>query len=354
MWLQGLSSLAPPHPEARLVSLKMLYALLTAPLVLGFVCPPVEDGAPLKQLNEVCGGTCEALGKCADGLTCEKPQQSPFSFAVLVNKNEGTCQKPHLLGEDSATWAPQATKSHLLGEDSATWAPQAKPHLLGEDSATWAPQATKPHLLGEDSATWAPEERRQLVGGATELTAAELKSEEVQGAAKFCFDRVTSMMNSLTPPTLTRLVRATKQVVRGIKYSLTFELSDGSRHTAVVVDAAWLKPRYELLELDGVDMVASSGRRLAGALVGGVADVAVEAPEVLEAAKFGFGRVASMMNSLTPPTLSRVAKASKQVVAGIKYDLELELSDGSHHRVVVVDAPWQTPRFSLVTHEVLA
>ena len=299
----------------------MLYALLTAPLVLGFVCPPVEDGAPLKQLNEVCGGTCEALGKCADGLTCEKPQQSPFSFAVLVNKNEGTCQKPH---------------------------------LLGEDSATWAPQATKPHLLGEDSATWAPEERRQLVGGATELTAAELKSEEVQGAAKFCFDRVTSMMNSLTPPTLTRLVRATKQVVRGIKYSLTFELSDGSRHTAVVVDAAWLKPRYELLELDGVDMVASSGRRLAGALVGGVADVAVEAPEVLEAAKFGFGRVASMMNSLTPPTLSRVAKASKQVVAGIKYDLELELSDGSHHRVVVVDAPWQTPRFSLVTHEVLA
>ena len=46
-----------------------------------------------KQLNEVCGGTCDVLGKCADGLTCEKPQQSPFSFAVLVTRGLGAAER---------------------------------------------------------------------------------------------------------------------------------------------------------------------------------------------------------------------------------------------------------------------
>ena len=55
-------------------------------------------------------------------------------------------------------------------------------------------------------------------------------------------------------------------------------------------------------------------------------------------------------NALTPPTLSRIVSATTQVVAGIKYTLELELTDGSHHRVVLLDQAWMTPRFSVLEH----
>ena len=42
------------------------------------------------------------------------------------------------------------------------------------------------------------------------------------------------------------------------------------------------------------------------------------------------------------------------VVAGVKYTLELELSDGSHHQVVVWDQPWKEQRHQLVEHKVLS
>ena len=41
------------------------------------------------------------------------------------------------------------------------------------------------------------------------------------------------------------------------------------------------------------------------------------------------------------------------MVAGIKYTLTLAMSDGTQHRVEVVDQPWMTPRYRLVAHEVL-
>jgi hypothetical protein len=254
-------------------------------------------------------------------------------------------------------------KKHLLGGDSSTWAPvveEPKKHLLGEDPATYAPEPAAKPLLGGDSATWAPEpeERRRLVGGATPLTAEELESEDVVKAAQFGLSEHLKRTQYLMPVTFVKVVSGTKQVVRGVKYSLTFALSDKSTHTVVLVDAAWLTPRYEILELDGVDMLASSattasspGRRLA--MAGASSGIAIDSPEVKEAAMFAFQQLSMQMNSLTPPTFSKVLKASKQVVAGMKYDLEIELSDASKHHVVVVDTPWLTPRFSLVTHEVL-
>lgn len=88
-------------------------------------------------------------------------------------------------------------------------------------------------------------------------------------------------------------------------------------------------------------------------LAGGQVEASIESPEVAAAAKQALVFMMRASNSLTPPNLSKIISAQTQVVAGIKYTLELELSDGSHHRVAIVDQAWMNPRYSLVEHVVL-
>ena len=41
------------------------------------------------------------------------------------------------------------------------------------------------------------------------------------------------------------------------------------------------------------------------------------------------------------------------MVAGIKYTLEMVMSDGSQHRVQILSQAWMTPQFTLIADELL-
>ena len=134
--------------------MKLLLFLL--PFAGAMVCPPVDKDklkANLKGEGEPCGGACDSLGWCADGLECVVPKTSSMSFAILLTPaRSGICRG-----------------------------------AVEEDTPTNAP----------------------VPGG---ISTAEV-DEAVMGAARFCIEAMNSQSNSLTPPTLSRVVSATKQVV---------------------------------------------------------------------------------------------------------------------------------------------
>ena len=171
--------------------------LVVLALVGAFVCPPapVEDVPRVE--GEQCGGACDSFGKCAEGLECfvDKPKTSPFSFAIVMGNNNraGVCVSPDKNVEER--------RSLQLGG-------------------------------------------RTLAGGVHETS---VESPEVAGAAKHALAELMRSSNSLTPPTLVRVVSAQTQVVAGIKYILELELSDGSHHRVSVVDQAWMHPRYSMV-----------------------------------------------------------------------------------------------------------
>jgi len=192
----------------------MLSSLAAA---MAIVCPPASKEATLKENLKLegatCGGACDTEGICGAGLSCVVPKPPPLSFAILLTPDRpGVCT---------------STKTHLLGEDPATYAP-------------------KPHLLGEDSATWGPAKRSMgMVGG---VSPADVNDKTIIDAAKACTQWMVRSSNSLTPPTFSRLVSATQQVVAGINYHLEIEMSDGSTHAFDVHDTPWLdaSARYEV------------------------------------------------------------------------------------------------------------
>ena len=51
--------------------------------------------------------------------------------------------------------------------------------------------------------------------------------------------------------------------------------------------------------------------------------------------------------------LTRPPLSFSQVVAGMKYTITMEMSDGSHHRVQIVDQAWSTPRYTMLADEIV-
>ena len=122
--------------------------------------------------------------------------------------------------------------------------------------------------------------------------------------------------------------------------------------------ASWLSTNAESIYGETAEQYTNffnAGRRLVGGntVAGGASDIDIGSEEVQGAAMAAYIEISKQMNSLTPPTLAKIESASKQVVAGVKYDLVIALSNGSRHHIVIVDTPWLTPRWSLMTHEVL-
>ena len=180
--------------------------------------PLVEDHQVPTLLGEKCGGMCDSFGQCAIGLECAVPAPtvSPFSLAIL------------------------SSQSHVAGVCKAPTAAADTPVEASESAPVEAAAAE-------------PEDRRKLqFGGAGHVVGgqhqADIESPEVAAAAKHGLVMILRESNSLTPPTLKRIVSATSQVVAGIKYTLELELSDATRHRVTVVDQAWMNPRYNILE----------------------------------------------------------------------------------------------------------
>ena len=190
--------------------------------------------------------------------------------------------------------------------------------------------------------------------------------------------------------TLSPLDRA-PQVVAGFKYTIHVEMSDKTQHVIEVVDAPWMTPRYTLLS-DNLELAPEDRRRLqlggGRGMAGGSSDIAVDDADMLHAAKAGVEAMMLRSNSLSPPHMERIISATRQVrrrqsrspstdgehmrrcplpplvlltpavgrapqvVAGIKYTIHMAMSDGTTHVLEVVDAPWMTPRYNLVSDNI--
>lgn len=108
--------------------------------------------------------------------------------------------------------------------------------------------------------------------------------------------------------------------------------------------------RPSVAPVDAGDDAGVEGR----GLLGGERDANLDSEEILSAAKAGLTEAFKASNSLSaPPTLKKVLSASQQVVAGIKYSLEVQMSDGSRHRLEVLDQAWMSPRYTLLRHQVM-
>ena len=167
-----------------------------------FVCPPVEEGLPLRKVGEKCGGTCGTFGDCQEGLECHVENTSPFSFAILQG-------------------AAKAGMCRPLGGvlEKAPVEEQRRLQRLGGGMGS-------------------------LAGGHHDT---DVDSPEVKAAAKWAVTELQRRSNSLDVMTVSRIVSAQQQVVAGIKYTLDMIFSDGAEHRIQVVDQPWMSPRYTML-----------------------------------------------------------------------------------------------------------
>ena len=79
------------------------------------------------------------------------------------------------------------------------------------------------------------------------------------------------------------------------------------------------------------------------AAVGGYSPVAVDKPEVLEAARFAVRTIGERNGATVPWKLIKILAAKSQVVAGTNYAMTLEIGHGEAHEVhdvVVFSQPW--------------
>ena len=66
-----------------------------------------------------------------------------------------------------------------------------------------------------------------------------------------------------------------------------------------------------------------------------------------------FRRVSTPFFFFPLSLLTRPPLSFSQVVAGMKYTITMEMSDGSHHRVQIVDQAWSTPRYTMLADEIV-
>ena len=81
-------------------------------------------------------------------------------------------------------------------------------------------------------------------------------------------------------------------------------------------------------------------KTVGGKTVGGVRSLnPEESPELLPISEFAMGEIRKASASNAPLSVTKIISATSQVIAGTKYVLVLQLSDGSRHSVQVPQIP---------------
>jgi hypothetical protein len=91
------------------------------------------------------------------------------------------------------------------------------------------------------------------------------------------------------------------------------------------------------------DQGPAAGAEAERTLAGGYVPAPPADEDVVAAAAFAVAEIDKRANCVVPHRLERIVTAQKQVVAGVNYALELELSCGPAtelHEVVVFSQPW--------------
>ena len=220
-----------------------------------------------------------------------------------------------------------------------------------------------------------------VVGGASSVDANDVDMLAALDAGMLALN---AQSNSLYLHQRVRVVSATKQVVAGLKYTIQIEMGtseclktvesssldecpvagDIEIHSLVVSDQPWLSPRFQLLShITEVDVVPAP-------MVGAPGSVDNAEENMLAALEAGMVLLNAQSNSMYLHQAIRVISATKQVVAGLKYTIQIEMGTseclktvesssldecpiaGGNTAVtelVVIDQAWMAPRYSLVS-----
>jgi len=161
-------------------------------------------------------------------------------------------------------------------------------------------------------------------------------------AARGALALLNAQSNSAAPLEMVELVSARSQVVAGMKYELVLDAglsscaNDGAEHTLeacpvdsparytiVVVDQAWQTPRYTLVSHTTEEMPEDVYDGNAEPCMGCPASVGTVDEDVLQAAKAGLALFNQRDDTELEFGMVRVLNASKQVVSGILYHINL-------------------------------
>merc|ERR1711865_807941 len=236
-------------------------------------------------------------------------------------------------------------------------------------------------LLGLLACTFGQLGGGNVVGGASSVDTNDVDMNAALDAGMLALN---AQSNSLYLHQLVRVVSATKQVVAGLKYTIRIEMGtsecfktvesssldecpvagDTEIHSLVVSDQPWLSPRFQLLSHNTeVDVVPAP-------MVGTPGSIDNAEENMLAALEAGMVLLNAQSNSLYLHQAIRVISATKQVVAGLKYTIQIEMGtsecfktvesssldecpvagDTEIHSLVVSDQPWLSPRFQLLSH----
>ena len=247
-----------------------------------------------------------------------------------------------------------------------------------------------------------------IVGGYNQV---DVNDKSVKEMASFATTTVSKAVNSAKPFSVVRILSAKKQVVAGMNYDLQIELNDSKSNLikchVVVYDQSWTNTRRvtqcsccgsswsaasdqkttlqhstvktltsKQSHID-VTSVSKSGeystanvndkqsKKTTNSFVtttvikplpttakpsinGGYTDVDVTDKSVKEMASFATTTVSKALNSVKPLSVVRILSAKTQVVAGMNYDLQIELKDGKSNlikcHVIVYDQSWTNTR----------
>ena len=228
-----------------------------------------------------------------------------------------------------------------------------------------------------------------VVGGASSV---DVNDVDLLAALDAGMLALNAQSNSLYLYQRVRVVSATKQVVAGLKYTIQIEMGTSEclktvesssldecpiagGNTAVtelvVIDQAWMAPRYSLVSSALVSAPAESVSDPEP--VGGAAGISLDDEAMLAALEAGIFKLNEQSNTADLEfVVNHVLQVTRQVVAGLKYTIRVEVCETgskpapgqtlkdcavgstSIHELTIWDKPWETERYQLLGHSIVA
>jgi hypothetical protein len=187
--------------------------------------------------------------------------------------------------------------------------------------------------------------KRQIdfVGG---FTPAKVNDAEVVKMADFATTAVSANMNS-GPVKLLKIVKAEIQAVSGTKYKLNLELAGAYSKVIPCEVVVFHQPKTNTQKMLRSSCIPKRRTtRQVGGITGGFSPLDLDDAEVKEMAAFASSAISANTNS-GPLTLVKVLKARSQVVAGLNFELTLELKGAKGAilcEVTMFDQSWTNTR----------
>jgi len=316
----------------------MLYLSIAASLLASAMirCPEVKDAPALKTVGQTCGGACNIEGDCAEGLKCVVPQASSLSFAILLGapQRSGTCTVMEV--EDELKAPPSKVEVAKVAKVEAKAEKVEKVEKVEQVEKAVAKEAVEKVEKVEKVVTKEEKDAKVEKLAVKDEKGRKLQEEVNGGKIPLGATEIPHKIPIFDPSTVP------KEDSHRVK---------GGPSTAAVEESPHKIPMHPDHKVPMEPRKLAEKRELVG---GGIEACPLDDVDMLRAAKEGVRIVQASSNSLDVLSVVQILRATKQVVAGVKYTITLELSDSALHRIEIVDTPWLTPRFSMLEHRVMS